>query len=143
MSKLLCISPVLLLAASIGCGQGEIPPEEAFAPEKLMGHVDESLPPELQAKQKVLKRILVSLEEGVDFDYLPEEHPDVQLEESMEDFLEGTINLARWDFNGPPAGDGVPVVLYFSRDTSGRNERRVTRVYTVTGSKGRWTISRK
>ena len=142
MHKLLSLLPVLLLAASGGCGKAEIPAEKAYAPEKLAGHVDPGLPPELQAKQEALARILISLHEGIDFDYLPEEHPDVRFDESPESFLEGTVNLARWDFNGSPAGDDVPVVLHFSLDTTGHNQRRVERVYVVTGLPGSWTIGR-
>ena len=143
MLKLLSLSPVLLLLATAGCGEPTVPPEEAYAPEKLAGSVDTSLPKELQEKQRVIRKVLVTLQEAIDFDDLPGYHPDVRFTESLEGFLEGTINLARWDFNGRPTGDDVPLVVFLSEDTTGRNERRVERVYTVTGSPGRWTISRK
>ncbi len=143
MLKSLWIAMALLLPLAIGCGEPVVAPEEAYDPEQLQGTVDSSLPRPLQVKQETLQRVLVSLQEGIEVDSLSDYHPDVQFRETPDDFLEGAINLARWDFNGEPAGNDVPVVLHLSVDSSGRNERRVERVYTVTGSPGRLTIQRK
>ncbi len=133
----------VLSSMAVGCGESEVGPNEAYDPAQLQGTVDSSLPGPLQSKQQALGRILVSILEGIDIDALSGYHPDVQFRETTEEFLEGAINLARWDFNGSPTGDDVPVVLYLSADSSGRKERRVERVYTVTGSPERRTIQRK
>ena len=143
MSRTPLIAIVVLLPMTVGCAEKAIPPEESYNPEEVQGTVDSSLPRAVQAKQEALQRILVSLHEGIEVDALSGYHSDLQFQETLDEFLEGTINLARWDFNGTPTDNDVPVVLYLSVDSSGGNERRVERVYTVTGSPGRLTIRRK
>lgn len=142
MSRLIRFPSILLLALLVGCARREIPPEEAYVPQT--GTVDPSLPAPLQAKQQALKSVLDALSiEGIDFDELASD-PKLEFQETAEEFLEeGAINLAGWDFNGKPAGNDLPVVLYLNLDSTGRNQRKVERVYTVTGSPGRFTISRK
>ena len=143
MFKLIRFPSILLLAAAVGCGEKEIPPEEAYTP--VSGDVDTSLSPELQQKQQALKSILDALSvEGLDLDQLPEQYPGLRFNESAEEFYERSgINLDGWEFNGKPVGNDLPVVLYLNLDSTGRKKLKVERVYTVTGSRGRFTISRK
>lgn len=144
MPKSLPLLFALPLLVAIGCGESTVAPEDVFDPAKLQGTVDTSLPPHLQAKQEALATVFnLMIESGMDFEDMREEKAGVTVEESMEDFLEGTVELAQWDFNGKPSGDDVPVVLFLAEDSSGKNTRRVERVYTVLGSPGRITVSRK
>lgn len=143
MFRLTRFPSILMLAAAVGCGENEIPPEEAYTP--VSGDVDTSLPPDLQEKQQALKSILDALSvEGVDLDQLLDQNPNLRFNESSEEFYErGGINLDGWEFNGKPVGNDLPVVLYLNLDSTGRNKLKVERVYTVTGSRGRFTITRK
>jgi hypothetical protein len=139
MAKRLGALQLLLL---LGCGTGS-GPVETYKPHEYQGQVDTSLSPELQATQKVVKRVLDELQRGTGYESLPELHPDVRLSESREAFFDGAIGLARWNFDGPPSGNDVPVVLYLREDSPTNPERQVRRTYTVTGSAGQYTIARK
>ena len=143
MFRLIRFPSVLLLAALIGCGENQVPPEEAYVP--TSGTVDASLAPDLMAKQQVLKTIFDSLsQEGIGLEQLSDENPNLKFNEPPEEFLErGAINLAGWDFDDKPTGDDVPVILHLNLDSTGRNVLEVKRVYTVTGPAGRIVIGRK
>ena len=126
-----------------GCGEGTVDPEDAYNPEALQGVVDTGLPPQARAKQEALKAILDSVHELVGFDELPLAHPGIRFAESRDGFFEGTLGLHGWEFDGPPAGNDVPVLLQLYEDSSGKNIRQSKRVYMVTGSPGRTMIRRR
>lgn len=143
MHRSLSLASTLLLLTAVGCGEATVPPDKAYYPENLQGTVNKSLPRDLQEKQEAVAAVLGYLLEDGTFESLPEDVPEARFKESLEEFLEGTLNLARWDFDGDPTGDDVPVVLYFNKDSTGENQVEVKRVYTVSGSPGRYTIRRK
>jgi hypothetical protein len=132
---------ILLLATAAGCGRPACSPQDAHAP--VLGEVDAYLPPDVQTKQMVLKSFFDGLCKGISLDRLCRQDPNLRFDESLEEFLEpGAIGLGGWQFLGKPDGDDVPVVLYFNLDGTGRNQLKVERVYTVTDTGGRLTISR-
>ena len=132
----------LALVLLAGCGDSD-PPHPPLQPADFRGTVDASLPPAQREKQTVLKRTLDELQGGTSYDSLKEYHRNVKLTETRADFLAGTIGLARWDFNGPATGNDVPVLLYLLEDGPLNPERKVERVYTVTGDSQGFTIRRK
>jgi hypothetical protein len=133
---------ILLLAAGAGCGKREIPPQGADP--RALGTVDTSLSPDLQAKQQVVKTLFDALSVGMRLEELSDQNPNLRFDESPAEFLErGAVGLVGWQFDGQPQGDDVPVVLYLNLDGTGRNQLQVRRVYTVSGSPDRFTISRK
>jgi hypothetical protein len=133
---------LLLLAAAAGCGKRETPAQATYS--RALGTVDTNLTPDLQAKQQALKTLLDALAVGSQLDKLTKQNPNLHFDESPGDFFErGAVGLAGWHFDGRPQGDDLPVVLYLSLDGTGRNQLKVHRVYTVTGSPDRVTISRK
>ncbi len=134
---------VLLLAAMAGCGEPTVAPEDVYHPERLQGTVDKSLPAELQAKQEILAEALSVGLEGNDIEDVSEYVSGVDFEEPTAAFLDGAIGLSRWEFGGKPDGNDVPVVLFLDEDGPDKEDRRVERVYTVTGSSQRATIRRK
>jgi hypothetical protein len=146
MKSLIAISFLVVLPLAIGCGGGAS--GEVYHPEAFQGKVDTSLPSELQVRQEVLRRLLHGLQEGIgEVAALRIFVPGVDYRESFEQFYEGQKRLIRWDFNGRPNGNDVPVVLYFDNKESGpvspETERRVERVYQVSGYGQRFAISRK
>ena len=134
---------VLLAVACLGRGETTVAPEDSYDPVQAAGTVDESLPRGLGAKQEMLSSVLVLLQQGIEVDALADYEPGARFAESPEEFLEGALNLARWNFNGRPEGSDVPVVLFLTEDADTGKERRVERVYSVTGSATQFTISRK
>ena len=137
---------LLMLAAAADCGRGEA--GQVQEPQHVQGRVDTTLPAELQAKQRAVRRLLNGLQEGVgDAAGLAIYSPGIVYREKFEDFFNGAGQLARWEFNGRPQGNEVPVVLYFDDQNSGlvnpENVRREERVYLVSGSGQQYTISRK
>ena len=63
--------------------------------------------------------------------------PNVRFQETPDSFLpSGTLDLARWAFDGKPTGNDVPVVMHFTLDTPGGETKEEKRVYTVTGAGG-------
>ncbi len=127
----------------LGCGETTVAPEDSYDPVDAAGTVDESLPRGLRAKQEMLSGVFVLLQQGIEVDALADYEPGARFAESQEEFLEGTLNLSRWNFNGRPEGSDVPVVLFLTEDADTGKERRVERVYSVTGSVSQFTISRK
>jgi hypothetical protein len=134
---------LLLLFAAAGCGGDPERTETGLG--AGVGEVDTSLPPAQQARQEVIRRILITLQEGtVKIEALSGALHDVRFDEPADSFYEGAIGLARWNFAGPPRGDNVQVVLMLREPSSaGGGLRRVERVYTVSGSEGRWSVGRK
>ncbi len=144
MLRVFPLASVLLLGALIGCGRPTVAPEDVFNPGKLQGTVDTNLPDHLQAKQQALAAAFeVIMVEFVEPESVAENVPGVQFLETNDEFMEGTIELSRWDFNGEPTGNDVPVVMFFLEDGPEQKQRRVERVYTVTGGAGAATIGRK
>lgn len=146
MRRFLALILTIPLLFAAGCGKSG--PVEVFDVRKLQGKVDASLPLEAQAKQEALRRLLNGLQEGIgEKAALDIFVPGVDYQERFEDFYDGAKRLVRWEFNGPPNRDEVPVVLFFDDLESGpldpTKERRTERVYVVEGTGPRFTISRR
>jgi len=136
------LAAILALPLFGGCGEPVIPPEESFDLTEIQGTVDTSLPPELQEKQQAIRDVFESLTRGIDVDTLPEYHPGLTFTETVDEFYAGgAVDLDHWKFDGAPTGNEVPVVMYF--DVEAEELKEEHRVYTVTGSPGNRTISRK
>ena len=143
MHRLHVSALAVLTALLVGCGEETVPPEQSYDPQQDSGEVDASLPQALQVKQRVLQGVLNELQTGTEVEFLRNYLPDVRFQETQEKFDEGTLGVARWDFGGKPTGNDVPVVLWLSLDSSGKNEKKVERIYSVGGSAGAYTIARK
>lgn len=134
-----------LIAIVLGgaCGCGGRTAGQAAAPAITQGVVDQSLPGEDQAAQRVIRDILVNLQEGYPTEQLPVLLPGIRFDEPQTRFLEGSTYLARWDFDGPPDHGRVPVALYFAGEGRGHADlKKVNRAYLVKGSAGRFSVSR-
>lgn len=143
MSRRIHVPLVAALLLASGCGEESVPPEEAAFRESVRAKVDESLPQDLQQKQAALKQALDKI--MIEFIQPNEvrDHIGINFTESPQSFWEGASEIVRWDFDGKPAGDDLPVVITFAMDDTGENTREVKRVYAVVGWPGNWTISRK
>jgi hypothetical protein len=131
----------LLFSLAFGCGSRESPPAAGAG---RLTAVDASLPKEAQARQSVVRDLLNNLQEGYPAERLKVFLPGVKFRETQAQFLEGGQYLERWSFQGPPAGDEVPVSLVFATEESGgKASKQVDRVYVVQGVAGRYTVSRK
>lgn len=140
--------PILVLLVLAGCSGAE--QGEVFDPAEWQGQVDRSLPPDVQAKQDAVIRLFdAMITVGVEFEFLNSEYADITFTESEQDFFEGAMDLFRWDWDGPPQGNDFPVQLTMRKDDpSARSESDLPlvefrRVYTVTGSPGRFVIVRR
>lgn len=146
MKYLIAILFGLTLPLAAGCGgaaSGEVYRATAY-----QGKVNTALPPAQQVNQEVLRRLLNGLQEGIGEPAgLRIFVPGVDYRETFEQFFEGQKRLVRWDFNGVPNGNDVPVVLSFDDKDSGpfhpAAERRVERVYTVLGYGQQFAVSRR
>lgn len=134
---------VAALGLAWGCGEKTVPPEEAAFNPSVRAKVDETLPPDLQQKQAALKQALDEIMTQFIQPSEVREIVGINFAEPSESFWEGASEIVRWDFDGKPAGNDVPVAITFSMDDTGKNTRDVKRVYTVVGRQGAWTISRK
>jgi hypothetical protein len=106
--------------------------------------VDASLPKDAQAKQDVIRTAMFSLQEGYPVERLKTFLPGVKFNETQSRFLDGARYLDRWNFNGQPSGDEIPVTLFFSGENAGSEEStKVDRVYVVKKVSGRYTVTRK
>jgi len=143
MFKTLPLGTSLFLVALLGCGEPTVSPDDAYDPESLQGTVDTTLPPALQARQEAVLELFDALQRGVPIDMLDQELSGIGFQESEESFLEGAIRLERWEFNGKPSGDEVPVTLFLAKDDAGEDLLQRQRVYLVSGATGRFTIRRK
>ncbi|MEN6497569.1 MAG: hypothetical protein ABFD16_24990 [Thermoguttaceae bacterium] len=130
----------------IGCGASTqpLPPLEDLLRE---GIVDTTLPRNLQVKQETLVKVLSAVRDGARPEQIPRVVPGVTFQESKQQFLDGTVRLVRWKFNGRPVGDTVPVVLYFATIDKPREsdqaQRKVERSYRVATLSNRVTIARR
>jgi hypothetical protein len=132
----------LAFAAASGCGAKGV--EQSSGATNPAGAVDVSLPKEAQAKQQVIRDILLNLQEGYPAEKVPFLLRGVRFDEQQSRFLDGAKYLVRWEFNGPPSRDEVPVVLSFAQEhDSGADLKKVERIYVVKGSHGRYAVTRK
>ena len=144
--NLLLLAILAVMLAGLGCGGAST--VEVFDIRTLQGKVDTTLPRDAQAKQEILRRLLNGLQEGIgDQGALNLFVPGVEYREDFARFYDGSKRLVRWDFSGPPVRDEVPVVLFFDDIESGpvdpAKEKRVERVYLVSGGGSRYYVSRK
>ncbi|MEE8451153.1 MAG: hypothetical protein V3R99_04530 [Thermoguttaceae bacterium] len=146
MSKSFYVSSIalLLVLATLGCGESEVPPEEVYDPANYEGTVDTNLPPGAQAKQTALKEVFGLIQhEFIEVEDVSNLTVGIEFVETEDQFLEGTLSLRSWEFNGAPTGDDVPVVMTFEDESAEDGKRTVERVYKVSGGPGRHTISRE
>lgn len=146
VERFLLAVAALAAMACIGCSSGAS--AEAYNPANFQGTIDKSLPPDQQARQAAVQKLLNAMREGVaDPGGLSLYAPGITLRERFDSFYGASKRLVRWDFNGPPRGGEVPVVLYFDDKDSGpvdpSAERKEERVYVVSGSGNRFSISRR
>lgn len=146
MKTFASLSLALVTAAIVGCSTSTA--ETIYIPAAQQGVVDKSLPSELRDRQQSLFRLLRGLQDGIDETVaLRSLVPGVNFRESFEKFYDGTKRLVRWEFNGPPKGNEVPVVLYFDDQEHGpvdpQKLQRVERTYIVAGSGQQFTVTRK
>jgi hypothetical protein len=142
---LLLIGFALPLIAA-GCGSSTA--SEPYNVASYQGTIDTSLPRALQDKQFTVFRLLNGMREGIgEIAALRLFVPGVDFREPFDAFYEGHKRLVRWEFNGPPSGNDVPVVLYFDEQELGAIDpdklTRVERVYTVTGGGQYSTVTRR
>jgi hypothetical protein len=140
------LSLAFAVAAIVGCSTTTA--DTIYKPEAQQGVVDQSLPSELRDKQQSLFRLLNALQDGIgETIALRSFVPGVDFRESFEKFYDGTKRFVRWEFNGQPKGNEVPVVLYFDDRESGpvdpQKLQRIERTYVVTGSGQQVAITRK
>jgi hypothetical protein len=136
MKYLIALSFLLAVPASVGCSRSS----SAAQADRLYGRVDTSLPPELQAKQEAVRKLFVGLQTGTIV-------TGVTARGRFEKLLDDVTRAVRWEFDGVPHGNEVPVVLYFQAPADGKDgsktEQPVKRVYFVSGSGDRFTVARK
>jgi hypothetical protein len=117
------------LLALAGCPAAQ---EEAYDPIVVSGEVDVSLAPESQRRQQAVREGLLAVQRGVDFAYFADEAPGVRWEESRDAFFtDRAVDLARWEFMGPPDGARIKLKMVFRIDERGFPEREEVRVYEV------------
>lgn len=114
-------------------------PDFVATPEKLVGVVDESLPPAQQAKQQSVRRFLKAIQEGVgDAEQLRLVAPGIRYSGSFTGILQGHARLARWEFTDAMQGNRVPVKLFFDELQGGPiDPRQLTQsetAFVVSGS---------
>jgi hypothetical protein len=137
---------VLVIVFHCGCGASNS--DGPNKNPKFEGTVQEDLDPDKRQRQQVVSRFLKAIQEGVttvnDLKFFL---PDVEVKEPLPSVLDGGARLFSWDFNGPPIGEEVPVVVVIDDKESGRidptSERRQERVYLVSQNGSGYTISRK
>ncbi len=141
---------MLLLVSSApfvaGCGSASA--QQDAQPRSFQGQVDTSLPADKQARQQALKKFLNAVMEGVgDAGGLSIYAPGVDFRGRYEDFNGTSGRLVRWEFNGQPSGNDVPVVLFFADQTTGlvtsENEKRAEKIFAVSPAGSRFSITQK
>ena len=137
----------LLLLAVAGCTSSVGQKEPTRAPEARQGKVDKSLPKDAQARQKAVADVLTYLQEENPIYKIPNSLRGIEFAETEEQFFAGAPKLARWNFQGSPQGEEVPVVLQFATVNAAREsdqaEKTVERTYVVKGLPGHFAITRK
>jgi hypothetical protein len=146
MPKLIVAALVLgFVLAAIGCGPA--PVVQAFDPASIQGKVDTTLSSLQQSQQHGMRLFLNAIQEGAGDQAGLSLLAPVTFRDPFPAFFGTSSRLVRWDFNGPPRGNEVPVTLYFDNHTSGpvdaTQEVREDRVYYVVPSGQRYTIARK
>jgi hypothetical protein len=97
---------------------------------------------EVQAMQNAMIRLFTAVQQ-VGVEPVSEEDPNIVFQESSEEFFEDdTVELFRWDWDGPHEGNNFPVVLILRKDEPGFPEVEKHRTYSVTRSGSRFTIRR-
>lgn len=143
----LSLSVALIVgAALIGCSDDDA--AESAKPVSFQGQVDTKLPPEQQAKQAALKKFLNAVLEGVgDAGGLSIYAPGIEYRAKYDDFSGARGKLVRWEFNGQPSGNDVPVALFFDEHATGlvepEQQRRDTKVFVVARLGNRFSIAPK
>jgi hypothetical protein len=133
----------LLFAQLLVAGCSGPPASPPFEPEAYRGVVDESLSPEQQQRQQVIIDLFYELQMSRDFQDLPEVLPHIRFTETREQFLEGMLDLHRWQFAGPPNGAEVPLRLFFREDKEpDYPERQFERVYIAEKTDETWIVRR-
>jgi hypothetical protein len=137
---------LLSLAAIGGCSQSSA--QTTFTAASYQGKVDTTLSAELQAKQQALRKFLNAVLEGVgDAGGLAIYAPGIDFRAKYEDLNGTSGRLVRWDFNGRPSGNDVPVVLVYVDPATGlvtpENERKVEKTFAVVRGGNRFSISPK
>jgi hypothetical protein len=129
---------ILLLA---GCPGSDSAPE-VYDPVNWQGNVDPEAPDEVQQMQQALIRLFTAIQQ-VGVDHVTEEEPDIQFREPFSEFFEDdTVDLYRWDWDGPPNGNRFPVVLILRKDEPGFPEVEKRRAYAVSRSGRTYVVQR-
>jgi len=105
------------------------------------GAVDETLPPEVQTRQGILRDVLNELVSGSRVEDLPDEMRNVKFAQSADEFYRGALKLRRWDFDGPAQGEAFPVKLEFVVDDVKKIDRTDRRAFKVGGKAGKWVVT--
>lgn len=132
----LALLVLAFLTLASGCGSGE--PPAVYEPQKMIGEVDSTAAPGVQAQQQALIRLFDEMMQGTGPKFRSR---DVVLSETDEEFFEGSAYLSSWDWNGPAAGDDFPVKIVLL-DGDEQNETEVERIYTITAGRP-FTVTRK
>lgn len=115
---------------------------EVYDPEDWQGNVDPDATPEVRAMQDAMIRLFTAIQQ-VGVDHVSEEDENIRFQESFAEFFEdGTVDLFRWDWDGPPEGNRFPVVLILRKDEPGFPQVEKHRTYSVTRSGADYTIRR-
>lgn len=137
-SRITWIALTGLTLPTVGCSKTEV---VVYQEVNWQGTVDESLPKEVQAKQDALIRLFTAIQD-YGFEFVTQGEADLQFDESFEQFFGETVDLFRWDWDGPPEGNDLPVVLVLRKDEPGLPEVEVHRTYTVRQSGKTFRITR-
>ena len=137
-SRITWIALTGLTLPTVGCNKTEV---VVYQEVNWQGTVDESLPKEVQAKQDALIRLFTAIQD-YSFEFLTQGEPNLQFDESFEQFFGETVDLFRWDWDGPPEGNDLSVVLILRKDEPGLPEVEVRRTYTVRQSGKTFRITR-
>jgi hypothetical protein len=136
MKTLAAFVAILILPLAAGCSRGQA----AGPSDTVNGKVDTSLPPEQQAKQEAVRKMFVGFQTGTLV-------PGVAIQGRSEQIFNEATRTTSWEFNGPPKGNEVPVVLHFD-DKAGspgnpKAPKKLERVFLVTGGGDLFKIARK
>jgi hypothetical protein len=136
MKVLIVLAVALLLPLAGGCGRASAVAQS----DNTSGRVDTSLPPEHQAKQEAVRKMLRGFQTGTLV-------PGVAVQGRTGQILDDASKATSWEFAGPPKGDEVPVVFHFDKQgsspASSKNPKQVERVFLVTGGGDLFKITRK
>ncbi|WP_254512998.1 hypothetical protein [Anatilimnocola floriformis] len=132
------------LTTLAGCG-GQTAAQSHVEP--AQGQVDTSLTPYQQSQQRGLLLFLNAVQEGATDPQSLSLLAPVDFRDSFPTFFGAQQRLLRWNFNGTPQGNEVPVTLILDNQASGvadpANEVRESRIYYVIPAGQRFTIARK